>query len=264
MIRKALIYKYLLILRYVTYLAWCRNKTRFIKTKLGSIWIGLSTLLMISSLAFVYGAVVRVANIREYIAYIGLGILFWNTSAGLVTDFSTLLNRSRDRLLSTSINIIDIMAEEYIFALQNLFFSMCMVLPAIALIYPSIIPKIFTIKALIAFATYLIVILINSISIAIISLISADLFQLIPVALQLSFLLSPILYYKESLKGKEWVFRFNPFYIPVTIARDGIYNSGAFSYKKIILLLFLSLIIFTFLIKAIKKNARKINLYVDR
>ena len=204
-------YKYFSIFKYVFYLAWCRNKTRFIKTKLGSLWIGLSTLLTIGSLAFVYGAVIKVANTREYIAYIGLGILFWNSLAGLITDFSTLLNRSRDRLLSTSINIIDVMAEEYIFALQNLFLSMCMVLPAISIVYPPIIPKLFTLKALIGFSTYLVIIFINSISIAIISLLSADLFQLIPVALQLSFLLSPILYYQETLRGKEWVYRFNPF-----------------------------------------------------
>ena len=85
--------KYLYILRYIFYLAWCRNKVRFIKTKLGSFWIGLSTLLTIGSLAFVYSTVLEVSNRREYIVYIGLGILFWNTHAQIITDFSTLLMR---------------------------------------------------------------------------------------------------------------------------------------------------------------------------
>ena len=75
--------KYLYILRYIFYLAWCRNRVRFIKTKLGSFWIGLSTLLTIGSLAFVYSAVLQVPNKREYIIYIGLGILYWNTQASL-------------------------------------------------------------------------------------------------------------------------------------------------------------------------------------
>ena len=111
--------KYFYIFRYIFYLAWCRNKARFIKTKIGSFWIGLSTLLTIGSLAFVYAAVLKVPNRREYITYIGLGILYWNTHASLITDFSTLLTRSRDRLLSTSINVIDIIAEEYFFTIQN-------------------------------------------------------------------------------------------------------------------------------------------------
>ena len=113
--------KYMFILRYILYLAWCRNKARFIKTKLGSFWIGLSTLLTIVSLAFVYTTVLNVPNKREYVVYIGLGILYWNTHASLITDFSTLLTRSRDRLLSTSINVIDVIAEEYFFTIQNLF-----------------------------------------------------------------------------------------------------------------------------------------------
>ena len=83
--------KYFFILRYILYLAWCRNKARFIKTKLGSFWIGLSTLLTILSLAFVYTTVLNVPNKREYIVYIGLGILYWNTHASLITDFSTVL-----------------------------------------------------------------------------------------------------------------------------------------------------------------------------
>jgi len=264
MILKNKILKYLLVLRYVFYLAWCRNKNRFVKTKLGSFWIGLTTLLSIGSIAAVYSIVFKVSNTREYIAYIGLGFLFWNTLAGLINDFATLLNRSRDRLLSTSINIIDVMAEEYIFALQNLFFSMCMVIPAIAIVYPPIIPKLFTIKSIIGFATYLTVILINSIAVAIISLLSADLFQLIPVTLQLSFLLSPILYSQEALKGKEWIYRFNPFYLPVGIARESIINNESFSMKKISFLLFISLFTFFLIIKFIRDNARKINIYVDR
>ena len=64
-----MIQKYINIIRYIFYLAWCRNKARFIKTKLGSFWIGLSTLLTIGSLAFVYAAVFQVENKREYITY---------------------------------------------------------------------------------------------------------------------------------------------------------------------------------------------------
>ena len=259
-----MIQKYINIIRYIFYLAWCRNKARFIKTKLGSFWIGLSTLLTIGSLAFVYAAVFQVENKREYITYIGLGILFWNTHAALISDFSTLLNRSRDRLLSTSINVIDIIAEEYFFSLQNLLISIFTVFPILFVIYPKLIFLIFSFKALIGILIYLILILLNAVILSIVGLFSADIFQLIPVLLQLSFLLSPILYFKKTLQGKEWIFKYNPLYIPVGMVRDSIINSSNYTYSQLITILFISLNFLYFIFKVIRKNARKLNLYVDK
>lgn len=256
--------KYFFILRYILYLAWCRNKARFIKTKLGSFWIGLSTLLTILSLAFVYTTVLNVPNKREYIVYIGLGILYWNTHASLITDFSTLLTRSRDRLLSTSINVIDVIAEEYFFTVQNLFISIICVIPLLCIIYPKLFFLLFSFKAVLGFFIYLIFILINSVSLSILGLISADIFQLIPVILQLSFLLSPILYFKKTLEGKEWIFNFNPFYIPIGIVRDTVLNPSSLSYLQLTNILFISVFVFALIFRTIRKKARTLNLYVDK
>tara|TARA_B100000242_G_scaffold293779_1_gene273030 strand:+ start:3192 stop:3974 length:783 start_codon:yes stop_codon:yes gene_type:complete len=256
--------KYLYILRYIFYLAWCRNRVRFIKTKLGSFWIGLSTLLTIGSLAFVYSAVLQVSNKREYVIYIGLGILYWNTLAALITDFSTLLMRSRDRLLSTSINVIDVISEEYFFTLQNLFISIICVVPCLCLIYPKLIFSLFTFKAFLGFLIYLVLILLNALFISISGLISADIFQLIPVVLQLSFLLSPILYFKQTLAGKEWIYKFNPLYLPIGIVRGVILKSEDYTYL-FLLKIFISVLLVTALIfRTIRKNARVLNLYVDK
>lgn len=259
-----MIKKYFFILRYIFYLAWCRNRARFIKTKIGSFWIGLSTLLTIGSLAFVYAAVLNVPNRREYITYIGLGILYWNTHASLITDFSTLLTRSRDRLLSTSINVIDIIAEEYFFTIQNLTISMLCVLPILCIIYPKLIFLIFSFKAFLGFIIYLTLILINAVTLSIVGLISADIFQLIPVMIQLSFLLSPILYFKKTLEGKEWIFKYNPLYIPVGIVRDTVLNAQNYSVPNLTRVLFIGLAIVLIIFRTIRKNARKLNLYVDK
>ena len=112
--------RYTNIFKSIIYLAWCRNKARFVKTKLGSFWIGLTNLLQIGCLAFVYTVVFNIQDKREYIAYIAFGVLFWNSLSMLISDFTTLLNRSRDRLLSTSLNIFDVILEEYIFSIQLL------------------------------------------------------------------------------------------------------------------------------------------------
>ena len=101
-------------------------------------------------------------------------------------------------------------------------------------------------------------------TLSILGLISADIFQLIPVILQLSFLLSPILYFKKTLEGKEWIFKFNPLYIPVGILRDTILNPENFTFinlsKTILTSVFLMFVIF----RTIRKQARKLNLYVDK
>ena len=93
--------------------------------------------------------------------------------------------RSRDRLLSTSINVIDVIAEEYFFAIQNLIISsLC------STFFNYHLPKItflsIYLKALFGLIIYLILILLNALIFSISGLISADIFQLIPVVLQLS------------------------------------------------------------------------------
>ena len=44
------------------YTAWTRTKARFVRTYLGNIWIGLSNLLAVSVLGFVYRYVFSVDN----------------------------------------------------------------------------------------------------------------------------------------------------------------------------------------------------------
>ena len=48
----------------------------------------------------------------------------------------------------------------------------------------------------------------------------ADLHQLMPVLLQIGFLSSPILFYRQSLGSLSWVANLNPLYAWVRLARD--------------------------------------------
>ena len=256
--------KYINILKSIIYLAWCRNKARFVKTKLGSFWIGLTNLLQIGCLAFVYTVVFNIEDKKEYIAYIAFGVLFWNSLSMLISDFTTLLNRSRDRLLSTSLNIFDVILEEYIFAIQNLFISTSMVFPVVFIINPDIISSFFTLKFFFGLILYLLNILVLAIFMSGIGLISPDLYQLIPIILQLSFLTSPILYFKTTLSGKEWIFKLNPFYRPVGIVRDAIIFPEEINLKELFSSIFIFSLIIIIMFFLLRKYARVINLYIDR
>ena len=138
------------------------------------------------------------------------------------------------------------------------------VFPILFIIYPKLIILVFSFKALLGILIYLILILLNAVILSIIGLFSADIFQLIPVLIQLSFLLSPILYFKKTLQGKEWIFKYNPLYIPVGLVRDSIINSPNFTYPQLITTLFISLNLLYLIFRAIRKNARRLNLYVDK
>ena len=256
--------KYINIFKSIIYLAWCRNKARFVKTKLGSFWIGFTNLLQIGCLAFVYTFVFNIQDKREYIAYISFGILFWNSLSMLISDFTTVLNRSRDRLLSTSLNIFDVILEEYVFSIQNLLISILMVFPIVFIINPDIISNLFSIKFVLGILLYLLNALVLAIGMSGVGLLSPDLHQLIPIILQLSFLTSPILYFKKNLIGKEWIYQLNPFYKPVGAIRDTLISAEEINIKE----LFSNIFIYSFLILIIffllRKYSRTINLYVDR
>jgi lipopolysaccharide transport system permease protein len=160
--------------------------------------------------------------------------------------------------------VIDVIAEEYFFAIQNLIISILCVLPFLILIYPKLLFFLFTFKALFGLIIYLILILLNALIFSISGLISADIFQLIPVVLQLSFLMSPILYFKQTLEGKEWIYVYNPLYIPIGIVRGVILQAEEYPYFLLIKSSILSLFLTSIFIQTIRKRARLLNLYVDK
>jgi lipopolysaccharide transport system permease protein len=51
-----------------------------------------------------------------------------------------------------------------------------------------------------------------------------DLYQLVPIVLQLVFLLSPILYNKSNLGSFQWIATFNPLYNAFAPLRDSLIN----------------------------------------
>ena len=62
--------------------ATARTTARFVRTRLGSLWLGVTNLLTIAALAIVYGTVFRVEDFRHYTVYLGVGLVFWNSLWG--------------------------------------------------------------------------------------------------------------------------------------------------------------------------------------
>tara|TARA_B100000242_G_C43053132_1_gene492175 strand:- start:2484 stop:3260 length:777 start_codon:yes stop_codon:yes gene_type:complete len=194
----------------IWYLALYRNIARYNRTYLGSFWIGFTNLLQVVVLGLVYGTVFKVPSAKDYFIYLGFGISIWTFMGGCITSFSDLLIREKNRILNYPKSIYDILAEEYIFQVQVFFQALITLIFVLLFLDPSIIFNIF--NSIGPLIVLLIGVFWMSILTSIASLWIRDIGQLIPVIVQLLFLVSPIMYQKEALRSLRFVIKLNPLF----------------------------------------------------
>ena len=110
-----------------TFTAWSRTEERFARTSLGSAWIGLTNLLSITLLSTVYGTVFKVENFRNYVVYIGLGLVLWSSLSTSIGSSPNILIQNEIKIKNTNTNIFFYPLEEWFFQLQNFFQSFLLV-----------------------------------------------------------------------------------------------------------------------------------------
>ncbi|MFN9870980.1 MAG: ABC transporter permease [Cyanobacteriota bacterium] len=191
--------------------ATARTRERFARTALGSFWLGLSNLLSISVLAVVYGTVFKVQDFNAYVVYLGTGLVTWNAIAASVQSAPSLFKNNAGNLKNTNTDPIFYTLEEWSFQLQTFLQSFGLVLLILSLFQPTLLPHLFT-AGLLPFLNLLLFIYWFPLLICLVGARYEDLFQLVPIVLQLMFLLSPILYKREALGHLGWTADLNPLY----------------------------------------------------
>jgi lipopolysaccharide transport system permease protein len=191
--------------------ATARTRDRFARTTLGSFWLGLSNLLSISVLAVVYGTVFKVQDFNSYVVYLGTGLVIWNTIASAVQSAPNLFRSNAGNLKNSNIHPIFYSLEEWAFQAQTFFQSFGLVLLALMVFQPSL-PLHLISAGLLPLINLLIFIYWFPLLLCLLGAHFEDLFQLVPIVLQLMFLLSPILYKRETLGTLGWTADFNPLY----------------------------------------------------
>ena len=86
--------------------ATARTKARFSRTFLGSFWLGLSNLLSIAALAFVYGTVFKVQDFNTYVVYLGLGLVVWNGISAAIGSAPNLFEQNQVHVHNTNMHNI--------------------------------------------------------------------------------------------------------------------------------------------------------------
>lgn len=230
-----------LLIAFKTRRAWwftasARTQERFARTTLGSFWLGLSNLLSISVLAVVYGKVFKVTNFNEYVVFLGLGLVIWNGIASALTSAPHLFRVNASNIKNTSLDPIFFALEEWSFQMQSVMQSFTLVVIGLSMFNHSLVSNLLT-HGLLPFINMALFVFWMPLLLCLLGAELEDLYQLIPIALQLGFLLSPILYQKSALGSLMWTANINPMVLIIDGIRDAmITGKGNLGNALIILL----------------------------
>tara|TARA_Y100001968_G_scaffold328490_1_gene375765 strand:- start:1763 stop:2542 length:780 start_codon:yes stop_codon:yes gene_type:complete len=205
------------------YTATSRSRARFAKTTLGSFWLGLSNLLSILTLGLVYGTVFSVENFSSYFIYLGFGLVIWNTISSAISNSPQLFLHNSSNIKNMNIKPIFYTLEEWSFQLQTFFQSFILVFIVFIFLDNSLLSNMI-LNAWLPFLNLFIFIYWFPVLVCLISVRFTDVAQLVPIVLQLVFLISPILYRKESLGSLSWIANINFIYQILDPIRTSIIN----------------------------------------
>jgi lipopolysaccharide transport system permease protein len=203
--------------------ASARTKARYVRTKLGNLWLGFTNLLSIAALAAVYGTVFRVQNFPEYSVYLGVGLVLWNSLSGAIGSAPRLFEQNRDSINNINLPPLFYALEEWAFQVQTFLQSFVMVLLGLSFLQPSLLLNVllYGIPGVLNFIVFMFWL---PLLVCLIGARFKDFYQLVPIVLQLVFLLSPILYTKSNLGSMQWIATLNPLYNSFAPLRDSIIN----------------------------------------
>ena len=236
--------------------ATSRTRARFARTALGSFWLGLSNLLSIGALGIVYGTVFRVNDFLSYFIYLGIGLVIWNSISSAIAGSPQLFSHNASNIKNLNLPPLFYTLEEWAFQLQTFFQSFILVFFVLLLFDNSILFN-FLISSWIPLLNLVIFIYWFPLLICLISVRFTDFAQLVPIALQLVFLTSPILYRKDSLGELSWITNMNFIYKILDPLRVSIIT-GKINYLETIIILFLNFLGLIFSSYLLSRDSKKL------
>lgn len=218
------------------YTATARTRARFARTVIGSFWLGFSNLLSIAVLAAVYGTVFKVQDFGHYVVYLGLGLVIWNALAGAISTAPNLFEHNALHLHNTNLHPVFYTLEEWAFQLQTFVQSFALVLLALSLFQVNLVAHLLLVGWL-PLINLLLLIYWLPLMVCMAGARYRDLYQLVPIVLQLVFLLSPILYFQKNLGALAWTAQLNPLYQVLGALRGCLIEGSSPTARDLILLL---------------------------
>jgi lipopolysaccharide transport system permease protein len=201
--------------------ATARTQDRFARTALGNFWLGLSNLLSVAVLGVVYGTVFNVESFASYVVYLGIGLIIWNAIAASVQSAPALFRSNAGNLKNTNLHPIFYTLEEWSFQVQTFIQSFALVILVLSIFQHNLLVNLVT-AGILPVINLLLFIYWFPLLLCLAGAHFEDFYQLVPIALQLVFLLTPILYEKKALGALSWTANLNPLYIILSSLRHSI------------------------------------------
>jgi lipopolysaccharide transport system permease protein len=217
--------------------ATARTRARYARTALGSLWLGLSNLLSIAALSLVYGTVFKVQHFNSYVVFLGTGLVVWNSMAAAIGAAPTLFSHNSSHLRNTNLPPIFYTLEEWAFQVQTFLQSLVLVLLALSFFQPTLLWHLLS-AGLLPLLNILLFLYWFPLVLCLVGARFHDMFQLVPIILQLLFLVSPILYDRKILGNLGWTADVNPLYRVLSPFRHSLLHGEIKWSQGIFLLLF--------------------------
>ena len=205
-------------------------------------------------MAGVYGTVFKVSDFSEYVVYLGVGLVSWNALSNSIASAPTLFEANSEQLLNTNTKHIFYTLEEWAFQIQTYSQSFLLVLFGLSFFQKNLFIHLVT-SGLLPLFNLIVFMYWFPLFISIIGIRYKDFYQLIPIVLQLVFLLSPFLYVKETLGSYSWVADLNPLYQVINNLREALII-GEFSFKGLVAISLINLIGTIYSLRILNKSKK--------
>jgi ABC-2 type transport system permease protein len=199
-------------------LAWIDTSLRYRRTMLGPLWLTLSTGVTIGSVSLVWGVIFG-ANIASYMPFFGIGLIIWTLISGSLTEGCNVFTKAEGLIKSMPtplmVHVHRMLARHLIILAHNAALIVVLwVLFRWPLGWASLlaVPGLMIVEIALTGGVLVLGILCTRFR---------DIQQIVAAILQLLFLLTPVMWTPESIRGKSVsvLLDFNPFYYLMEIVR---------------------------------------------
>lgn len=200
-------------------LAWIDTTLRYRRTVLGPWWVTLSTGVMIGSVGVVWGAIFNM-NLATYMPYFASGIILWTLISGSLIEGCNVFTQAASLIKSVPVplmtHVYRMLARQMIILAHNV---LLIALLWLIFEWPLGWSVLLAVPGLIIVTTALIG---GVLAFGILCTRFRDVPQVVSAILQLLFLLTPIMWTADSVRGKavSILLDINPFYYLLEIVRE--------------------------------------------
>ena len=155
---------------------------------------------------------------------LGVGLVLWNSLSSAISCAPRLFEQNRDNINNLNLPVLYYALEEWAFQLQTFLQSFVMVVLGLSFLQPNLFLNIllFGLPGIFNFVVFVFWL---PLLVCLVGARFKDFYQLVPIVLQLVFLLSPILYMKTNLGSMQWIASINPLYSSFAPLRDSIIHA---------------------------------------